>query len=47
MPTSTTELRDGQARLRVAGRAVPLEIAASPRARTRGLLGRDGIDGPS
>ncbi|WP_037680274.1 DUF192 domain-containing protein [Streptomyces albus] len=29
----------------MAGRAVPLEIAASLRARTRGLLGRDGIEG--
>lgn len=28
-----------------AGAAVALEIAASYRARTRGLLGRDGIDG--
>lgn len=45
MPTPTTELYDGPARLRVAGHLVPLEIAASPRARTRGLLGRDGIDG--
>ncbi|MGW8982629.1 DUF192 domain-containing protein [Streptomyces parvus] len=27
------------------GRAVPLRIAASYRARTRGLLGRDGIEG--
>ncbi|RFU83720.1 DUF192 domain-containing protein [Streptomyces triticagri] len=26
-------------------RAVPLEIAESPRARQRGLLGRDGIEG--
>src|SRR5690606_19882018 len=26
-------------------RTVPLEVAASPRARTRGLLGRDGIEG--
>ncbi|MCJ1677871.1 DUF192 domain-containing protein [Streptomyces sp. APSN-46.1] len=25
--------------------AIPLEIAASYRARTRGLLGRDGVDG--
>ncbi|MFI1950641.1 DUF192 domain-containing protein [Streptomyces xinghaiensis] len=30
---------------RPAGRAAPLEVAASLRARTRGLLGRDGIDG--
>ncbi|MCP3755685.1 DUF192 domain-containing protein [Streptomyces sp. TBY4] len=28
-----------------AGLEVPLEVAASYRARTRGLLGRDGIDG--
>lgn len=45
MPTWTTELHDGPARLRAAGHLVPLEIAASPRARIRGLLGRDGIDG--
>ncbi|KOU44997.1 DUF192 domain-containing protein [Streptomyces sp. WM6378] len=40
--------RDGTGELRVldgAGTAVPLEIAASYRARTRGLLGRDGIEG--
>ncbi|MGP3953767.1 DUF192 domain-containing protein [Streptomyces sp. 7N604] len=46
--------RDGVALLRVAddvrgatgsGPAIPLEIAASYRARTRGLLGRDGIEG--
>lgn len=36
---------DGPATLRVADVAVPLEIAASYRARTRGLLGRDGIEG--
>ncbi|WP_435858575.1 DUF192 domain-containing protein [Streptomyces pathocidini] len=44
---------DGRATLRVAGaggrvaggRGIPLEVAASYRARTRGLLGRDGIDG--
>ncbi|MGP4002727.1 DUF192 domain-containing protein [Streptomyces sp. 8N706] len=29
----------------VPGAAIPLEIAASYRARTRGLLGRDGIEG--
>lgn len=45
MPTWTTELHDGPARLRADGHLVPLEIAASHRARTRGLLGRDGIDG--
>ncbi|WP_373686749.1 DUF192 domain-containing protein [Streptomyces lunaelactis] len=45
MPTPTTELRDGPTRLRGPSCEVPLEIAASPRARTRGLLGRDGIDG--
>ncbi|MFD6417130.1 DUF192 domain-containing protein [Streptomyces sp. NPDC060194] len=47
--------RDGQGELTVPGRAegapadiplvVPLEIAASFRARTRGLLGRDGVEG--
>ncbi|MFE0580816.1 MULTISPECIES: DUF192 domain-containing protein [unclassified Streptomyces] len=38
---------DGPAALRVAAGSapIPLEIAASYRARTRGLLGRDGIDG--
>ncbi|WP_374207202.1 DUF192 domain-containing protein [Streptomyces sp. APSN-46.1] len=41
---------DGAAVLRVGGGpairpAIPLEIAASYRARTRGLLGRDGVDG--
>ncbi|MEV4877773.1 DUF192 domain-containing protein [Streptomyces cyaneofuscatus] len=41
--------RDGDGTLTVGGDAgaqgVPLRIAASYRARTRGLLGRDGIDG--
>ncbi|MER7399803.1 DUF192 domain-containing protein [Streptomyces sp. NPDC000151] len=38
--------RDGRGRLGItAGESVPLEIAASYRARTRGLLGRDGIEG--
>jgi uncharacterized protein len=38
--------QDGTATLRISGATtVPLEIAASYRARTRGLLGRDGIDG--
>ncbi|MFF4454714.1 DUF192 domain-containing protein [Streptomyces goshikiensis] len=39
--------RDGAAALRVGDgpATVPVEIAASYRARTRGLLGRDGIDG--
>ncbi|MFD3700618.1 DUF192 domain-containing protein [Streptomyces sp. NPDC058646] len=37
--------RDGGATLRVGAVAVPLEVAASYRARTRGLLGRDGITG--
>ncbi|MFE9402714.1 DUF192 domain-containing protein [Streptomyces sp. NPDC006530] len=40
--------RDGTGELRVLDGAhapVPLEIAASYRARTRGLLGRDGIEG--
>ncbi|MER5869380.1 DUF192 domain-containing protein [Streptomyces sp. NPDC002044] len=36
---------DGPATLRVGDVAVPLEIAASYRARTRGLLGRDGVEG--
>lgn len=43
--------RDGKGRLRITDtrtdpvEAIPVEIAASYRARTRGLLGRDGIDG--
>jgi uncharacterized membrane protein (UPF0127 family) len=41
--------RDGQGTLAVRGErgevTVPLEIAASYRARTRGLLGRDSVDG--
>ncbi|HEX5569269.1 MAG TPA: DUF192 domain-containing protein [Streptomyces sp.] len=39
--------RDGRGTLSVEGGAVgvPVEIAASHRARTRGLLGRDGVDG--
>ncbi|MGN5380009.1 hypothetical protein BIV25_16250 [Streptomyces sp. MUSC 14] len=43
--------RDGRGRLVVGtdaagpGTSVPLEIAASYRARTKGLLGRDAIDG--
>lgn len=45
--------RDGRGRLRIVdegrggdgGVSVPVEIAASYRARTRGLLGRDGIEG--
>ncbi|MER7566081.1 DUF192 domain-containing protein [Streptomyces sp. NPDC048523] len=41
--------RDGRGRLVVhgerAGFSVPLEIATSYRARTRGLLGRDSVDG--
>ncbi|UQX02759.1 DUF192 domain-containing protein [Streptomyces sp. RerS4] len=37
--------RDGEGTLRVDGVEVPLEVAASYRARTRGLLGRDGIVG--
>ncbi|MFD3547538.1 DUF192 domain-containing protein [Streptomyces sp. NPDC058655] len=36
---------DGPATLWVGTAAIPLEIAASYRARTRGLLGRDGIEG--
>ncbi|WP_327719143.1 DUF192 domain-containing protein [Streptomyces sp. NBC_00490] len=42
-------LRDGRGTLVVhgepAGASVPLEIAASYRARTKGLLGRDSVDG--
>ncbi|WP_340558396.1 DUF192 domain-containing protein [Streptomyces sp. GSL17-111] len=38
-------MTDGPALLRVGEVAVPLEVAASVRARTRGLLGRDGVDG--
>ncbi|MEV6956576.1 DUF192 domain-containing protein [Streptomyces sp. NPDC051183] len=37
--------QDGRAELGAGPVAVPLEIAASYRARTRGLLGRDGIAG--
>ncbi|MFI8825948.1 DUF192 domain-containing protein [Streptomyces sp. NPDC053431] len=37
--------RDGSGLLATPGGAVPLEIAASYRARRRGLLGRDGIEG--
>ncbi|MGW0390306.1 DUF192 domain-containing protein [Streptomyces sp. NPDC003042] len=37
--------RDGPGILRVGGLVVALEVAASYRARTRGLLGRDGIEG--
>ncbi|MEU8463752.1 DUF192 domain-containing protein [Streptomyces sp. NPDC029003] len=36
---------DGQGILTVGAVAVPLEVAASYRARTRGLLGRDDIEG--
>ncbi|MCA6093207.1 DUF192 domain-containing protein [Streptomyces sp. SCA3-4] len=37
---------DGKAQLRISGGpVVPVEIAASYRARTRGLLGRDGVQG--
>ncbi|MFE2170103.1 DUF192 domain-containing protein [Streptomyces sp. NPDC059447] len=37
--------RDGKGTLTIGGATVPLEVAASYRARTRGLLGRDGIAG--
>ncbi|MFD7560809.1 MULTISPECIES: DUF192 domain-containing protein [unclassified Streptomyces] len=37
--------RDGRGTLTIGGATVPLEVAASYRARTRGLLGRDGITG--
>lgn len=38
-------LRDGEATLRTPGAEVPLRIAASYRARTRGLLGAAGVEG--
>lgn len=38
-------LRDGEGLLRTPAAEVPLRVAASYRARTRGLLGRDGLDG--
>ncbi|MEU1791315.1 DUF192 domain-containing protein [Streptomyces sparsogenes] len=37
--------RDGTGTLRVGATDIPLEVAASYRARTRGLLGRDGVPG--
>ncbi|GAA2612239.1 MULTISPECIES: DUF192 domain-containing protein [Streptomyces] len=37
--------QDGPGTLHVGSHRIPLEVAASYRARTRGLLGRDGIDG--
>ncbi|MFF5702241.1 DUF192 domain-containing protein [Streptomyces sp. NPDC012794] len=37
--------QDGPGTLRIGTAAIPLEVAASYRARTRGLLGRDGVDG--
>ncbi|WP_335980763.1 MULTISPECIES: DUF192 domain-containing protein [Streptomycetaceae] len=37
--------RDGEGALRTPTGEVPLHVAASYRARTRGLLGRSGIDG--
>ncbi|MET8753912.1 DUF192 domain-containing protein [Streptomyces sp. NPDC004667] len=40
-----TRWDDGYGILQVGAVAVPLEVAASYRARTRGLLGRDGIEG--
>lgn len=40
-----TRWEDGHGVLGVGALAVPLEVAASYRARTRGLLGRDGIEG--
>ncbi len=36
---------DGPHTLRIDAHRIPLEVAASYRARTRGLLGRDGIEG--
>ncbi|MFB7180673.1 DUF192 domain-containing protein [Streptomyces sp. NPDC056257] len=37
--------RDGTGTLHIGAARIPLEVAASYGARTRGLLGRDGIDG--
>ncbi|MCX5376189.1 DUF192 domain-containing protein [Streptomyces sp. NBC_00091] len=37
--------QDGPGTLLIGTTAVPLEVAASYRARTRGLLGRDGVEG--
>ncbi|WKD32856.1 DUF192 domain-containing protein [Streptomyces xanthophaeus] len=37
--------QDGHGTLHAGTHRIPLEVAASYRARTRGLLGRDGIDG--
>ncbi|MFG2971924.1 DUF192 domain-containing protein [Streptomyces sp. NPDC048331] len=37
--------QDGSGTLHAGAHRIPLEVAASYRARTRGLLGRDGIDG--
>ncbi|WP_225847685.1 DUF192 domain-containing protein [Streptomyces sp. HPF1205] len=37
--------QDGDGRLGTPGGEVPLRVAASYRARTRGLLGRDGVEG--
>ncbi|MDX3539230.1 DUF192 domain-containing protein [Streptomyces sp. MB09-01] len=37
--------RDGTGTLHIGAARIPLEVAASYRARTRGLLGRDGIEG--
>ncbi|MFE6834729.1 DUF192 domain-containing protein [Streptomyces sp. NPDC057705] len=37
--------RDGTGTLHIDAARIPLEVAASYRARTRGLLGRDGIEG--
>jgi uncharacterized membrane protein (UPF0127 family) len=39
------DLRDGEGTLRTPAADVPLRIAASYRARTRGLLGADGVRG--
>ncbi|MGW7440255.1 DUF192 domain-containing protein [Streptomyces sp. NPDC054849] len=36
---------DAPRTLRIGAQRIPLEVAASYRARTRGLLGRDGIEG--
>ncbi|MCB5912343.1 DUF192 domain-containing protein [Streptomyces pinistramenti] len=45
MVGSAKRWRDGSGTLHGADVVVPVEVAASYRARTRGLLGRDGIEG--
>lgn len=45
MPIPEEQLRTGHGHIRTPSTTVPLEIAAARAARTRGLLGRDHIDG--